>query len=92
MSEGFKLFEYDDKKKTGSNSFMVNIYFRQHHSWQGQIVWFERKTTRSFRSLLEMIMLIEEALDTAEGFRRDNPLRSWFEQPETLAGVSNNPE
>ena len=54
-----------------STSFLVKIKYRQNTSWQGTIQWLGGKQTRHFRSCLELIMLIEEALisDSAKGKR-----------------------
>ena len=50
-------------------AFLVKIKYRQNTSWQGTIQWLEGKQTRHFRSCLELVMLIEEALisDVANG-------------------------
>lgn len=47
-------------------TFEVQVLFRQHSSWQGVIVWKERKTEQPFRSVLELIMLMDSALQTAK--------------------------
>ena len=54
-----------------STSFLVRIKYRQNTSWQGTVQWFDGKQTRCFRSCLELVMLIEEALasDDAKGKR-----------------------
>jgi hypothetical protein len=43
-------------------SFSLQIQFRQNASWQGRIIWMEEKKTVTFRSLLELLVLLEEAL------------------------------
>jgi hypothetical protein len=43
-------------------SFKLNIMFRQNASWQGGITWIENRTEAQFRSLLELIMLLDSAL------------------------------
>ncbi|MGH4140366.1 hypothetical protein [Clostridium sp.] len=45
-----------------STAFLVRIKYRQNTSWQGTIQWLDGKQTRHFRSCLELVMLIEEAL------------------------------
>ena len=57
---------------TGSNSrlprrglaatFELRVIFRQHTSWQGVLVWLEQQQEQSFRSVLEMILLMDSAL------------------------------
>lgn len=43
-------------------SFKLNILFRQNASWQGNLVWQEENAESPFRSALELIMLLDEAL------------------------------
>lgn len=45
-------------------TFMVRILFRQNASWQGSVTWLEAKKEQSFRSALELILLIDSALCT----------------------------
>ncbi|HEY5560210.1 MAG TPA: hypothetical protein VIK72_00385 [Clostridiaceae bacterium] len=45
-----------------SSTFLVNIKYQQNTSWQGTIQWLDGKQTRHFRSCLELMLLIEEAL------------------------------
>ena len=51
-------------RKGSRATFEVQVLFRQHSSWQGVIIWKERKTEQSFRSVLELIMLMDSALRT----------------------------
>ena len=48
-------------------TFELQVLFRQHSSWQGVVVWKDRKTEQSFRSVLEMIFLMDSALRDLEG-------------------------
>ena len=50
--------EMQDKKA----SFLLHVQFRQNSTWQGTLEWFPEKKTRQFRSELEMIGLISQAL------------------------------
>jgi hypothetical protein len=43
-------------------TFGVRILFRQNASWQGSVRWMEGKKEQSFRSVLELILLIDSAL------------------------------
>ncbi len=45
-------------------TFIVRVQHRQNSSWQGRITWMEQDKTISFRSIWEMIKLIESAVDT----------------------------
>ena len=48
-------------------TFKLKILFRQNASWQGIVNWAESKQEQSFRSALELIMLIDSALTYADG-------------------------
>ena len=48
-------------------TFELQILFRQHSSWQGVLVWKDRNTERSFRSVLELVVLMDSALRDMEG-------------------------
>ena len=54
----------DSTKKT--ETFILNIYNRQNATWQGSVTWVEKKK-QQFRSALELLKLIESALDEEEG-------------------------
>jgi hypothetical protein len=43
-------------------TFEMHVLFRQHTSWQGQIIWRERQMEQSFRSALELVLLMDSAL------------------------------
>lgn len=45
-------------------TFIVRVQHRQNSSWQGRITWMEQDKTIQFRSVWEMIKLIESAVDT----------------------------
>lgn len=48
-------------------TFELKILFRQHSSWQGTVFWQEEKQEKSFRSVLELILLLDSALRQQEG-------------------------
>lgn len=45
-------------------TFVVHVQFRQNATWQGTIQWIDSKKTQKFRSTLEMIRLMDEALQS----------------------------
>ena len=53
-------------------TFTLQIIFRQHTSWQGIITWLEERMEQSFRSVLELILLMDSALRQAEGGGSDS--------------------
>lgn len=61
---------YESKKiapARGNPTFFVRIHYRQNSTWQGSIQWLEGRSTRYFRSALEMIMLMQEAIAKSGG-------------------------
>ena len=54
-------------------TFIVRVQHRQNSSWQGRITWVEENRTVYFRSVWEMMKLIEEAL--GETKEKEDP--SW---------------
>jgi len=45
-------------------SFIVNILNQQNSTWQGTVTWVDEDRTQSFRSVLELIRLIDSTLCT----------------------------
>lgn len=56
-------------------TFAVRVIFRQNTSWQGSVLWMEEKVERTFRSVLELILLMDGALSGAY-LEEDPPLLS----------------
>lgn len=46
-------------------TFLIHVYYRQHSSWQGKIYWIEQKKEQYFRSVLELLYLMDEILITS---------------------------
>lgn len=47
-------------------TFELQVLFRQHSSWQGTVLWKEQQRRQNFRSVLELISLMDSALSPAE--------------------------
>jgi len=58
--------EYGGSKGT----FEISVKFMQNSTWQGQIHWVEKNKKQNFRSALEMLKLMDEALTEAEESRK----------------------
>lgn len=43
-------------------TFAMHVFFRQNASWQGTVVWAETGREESFRSVLELLFLMDSAL------------------------------
>lgn len=48
-------------------TFELQVLFRQHTSWQGLLRWREQHVEHSFRSVLELVLLMDSALRSLEG-------------------------
>ncbi len=46
-------------------TFILQVVYRQHASWQGSLCWVEKGLTKPFRSELELFRLIDLALNPA---------------------------
>ena len=53
----------DESSQSGKlATFAIRIMFRQHASWQGSVTWVEGKGEQTFRSVLELVLLLDSAL------------------------------
>lgn len=48
-------------------TFIIRVQYRQHSSWQGEVVWVDGGKKRYFESVLELVRLIDRALEGADG-------------------------
>ena len=51
-----------DKKAT----FTIQVQFTKNDTWQGVISWLEKEKTQAFRSELEMLKLMSEAVNNKD--------------------------
>ena len=54
-----KLLEQKGEKAT----FVVHVMYRQNATWQGSVTWAEKNQTANFRSALELIRLMDSAVE-----------------------------
>lgn len=52
----------------GPMTFVIRVMFRRNATWQGTICWKEKRRQVSFRSFLEMLLLMQEAVADSEGW------------------------
>lgn len=58
----------DGKSPTGAlATFQMRVLFRQNASWQGALTWVEGRREESFRSVLELLLLMHSALECGKG-------------------------
>lgn len=61
--------------KKGLNTgetFIINVKCRQNHTWQGTVKWIEGQKEVPFRSALELIKLIDSAMEVVDEEDNDN--------------------
>lgn len=66
--------------KPRATTFLVRVQFRENTTWQGRVEWLEGKKSKPFRSLLELIMLMQEAQEQAHPDSLDIKFNSWDEK------------
>ena len=44
-------------------TFIIQVKFRQHATWQGVVVWAEDNKIGNFRSAMELVHLIDNAIN-----------------------------
>ena len=61
-------------------TFIIRVQQRQNSSWQGRITWMDQDKTVYFRSIWEMIKLVDGALDMVCGEEDDPGEVRWPEE------------
>jgi len=61
----------------GGSNFLISIHHQENQSWQGVIQWLDTGAKVHFRSVLEMLSLIDEATMTITS--TDQSHRNWGE-------------
>ena len=56
----------DGPKEGKAATFAVSVLFRQNASWQGTVSWIEGRKEETFRSVLELLLLMDSALCVEE--------------------------
>lgn len=58
-------------------TFIVRVQHRQNSTWQGRITWADKDKTVNFRSIWEMIHLMESALEEEAPSEAENSAADW---------------
>jgi len=58
-------------------TFVIRVQHRQNSSWQGRITWLDRDKTVYFRSVWELMKLVDGALDMVCGTEDGADEVSW---------------
>ncbi|NLN07331.1 MAG: hypothetical protein GX167_06910 [Firmicutes bacterium] len=80
--------KFDKKRSDGSFSYLIRIQRTQNSTWQGTVHWLEGEKTRQFRSLLELLHLLQEAQQTLPQLEEDK-LRSWSDDDASRRSLPN---
>jgi hypothetical protein len=70
------------RKPLGKPDFMIRLSLRQNVTWQGELHWLNAGRRVNFRSLMELISLMQEAADISAEPRKEYELRSWYDDAE----------
>ena len=62
----------DNRHDVGSTigTFEITVKFMQNSTWQGQIHWVEKDRRQNFRSALELLKLMDEALEDSSNSKQ----------------------
>jgi hypothetical protein len=78
---GGKKMKLQEKQLTKSTNFLISVYHQDHFSYQGLIHWIDTGEKIHFRSELEMLNLIHNAIPRVQ----DQPIRNWSGQQKDSA-------
>lgn len=65
-----------DAGNFGPMTFVVRVLFRRNATWQGTICWKEKRRQVSFRSFLELLLLMQEAAADSQGWNEELKIAS----------------
>ena len=61
-------------------TFVIRVQHRQNSSWQGRVTWLDKDKTACFRSVWELIKLVDGAMDTVCGLEDHPDEVGWTEE------------
>lgn len=65
------MVQMKGKRKCSGDTFVVNVKCRENCTWQGTVRWVEGQKEIPFRSALELIRLMDSAMEAEETVRDD---------------------
>lgn len=71
------------KSKPSGTNFLVSIYHQENHSWQGCIQWIDTGKKIHFRSELELMNLMHQAVQESQGDGQEH--RTWDDEQQRNA-------
>ena len=75
-----KTMNYDDMGKSQNNkgTFVIKIEHCDKKTWQGEILWADERKREKFRSVLELLALMNEAVNSAALEQDDKARKNYF--------------
>jgi hypothetical protein len=73
------------KKALGKPEFLVRLNMRHNATWQGELYWLNTDMRVHFRSVMEMIALMEEAMEISGEPKAENAFRSWQDETDNVS-------
>ena len=58
-----------DQALMGKSEFLIRILYKENFTWQGEVHWLNGDKKEYFRSLLELLNLMQEVAETGTRFR-----------------------
>lgn len=65
------------KKHGDIGTFIIRVQQRQNSTWQGRVTWADQNKTLNFRSVIELLHLIESAIESEDGDEYEENKPSW---------------
>ena len=60
------------KRHSDIGTFVVRVMQHQNGTWQGKLTWVDEDKSVNFRSVWEMVRLMEEGLLSSGGFKEED--------------------
>jgi len=55
-----------------TNTFVVQVTYNQNNTWQGTVKWMEQHNEQCFRSALELIRMMDDAIKSGNTAEKDD--------------------
>ncbi len=85
MPKKFSKFRHYRSSLREKPTFFVRVLFCENSTWQGEVQWLQARRTRRFRSALELMALLDEAVDMSSVPGFSGARESWREDDEESA-------
>lgn len=79
-----KTKKTETKSSVGGTNFLISIHQQEGNSWQGVVQWLETGEKVHFRSALELISLMDQAVATEK--KTSETKRTWQGKSATKIG------